>query len=559
MIPRKRIEQKQTSRILMRTKYFRDVIFGDKYTNAIMMKTKDEGEASATDKIVWARYPKKAAIGFLNSGSYIGSHDLNYAIGHYTSAVTGQRTGTIIKLDDIVVYANAYSLATVWVTKDGLIWKRAKYNGSYDIPFSISDERRVGKRSTGTFSCDYNNSIIYCTTSTYEEDENGEWIITRKSTSLNTITEFGEILAITLFQPIWIGNTRHGSLLAISTKVNSSASDFKYRILEVNEDSQFTYKSDLPNLKLYDEYGELSDSRYFAINNGNVTMFVYIGKKRNWAISEYVDGSCIYNIVVAVTSNFGLTFSIQEIFHYSGTWYGRSAFYRPYDIFYRNGYYHVVVVDGAYNVHHFRAEARDQYESLLLWQEIEHAPYQDIELVSGCGALYVSEPLAYQVRLHYTDNAEYNSSIYPNIRLRNCMYTPNDIGLGNRAYSHLDSGYLNVFFEDGELSEDTGICFECSGYNIYMEHPFENSEKSFAVQLRSYFTYEQEEPLKDGDYCYAGDGPGPRPEPEIPYWNPYTRYYPGDVVMYTYKWECLVANKRDIPPEESIYWTKKED
>ena len=478
MIPRERKPQAQTSRLFLRTKDHRDCIYNDTYTNAIVMKV--DGQ----DKIVWARYPQKCSIGFLNSGAYIGQHDFDYAIGHFDTAILGQRSGTMIQLDDIVIYINAYTTSSVWVTKDGLTWKQAKYNGSFDTPLN-PNMRRIGKRSIGSWSHSYNYTqtvVLYCTSYTFEEDEQGEWNIVRNS---NSVTVYDS----TNRAPSWIGHTRHGALVLRQ----STAGDDKIRVYECNADGDFTFKSELAKPTLYDESGDITDLRYFTVTHEDTTAFIYVGMKRGPG-SEYAQGSCIYNICVYSTSNYGLTWELSQLFSYGGIWYSRVRSI-PSDIFYRDGFYHVIAFDGGGNMHHHKSA------DCVTWEEVTHAPYQDIELVSGCGAMYEPEPTTFQVRLHYTDDASYNSDLYPNIRMKNCVYGPENMGFGNRAYTHLDKGYFNMYFEYGEPTEDTGICFECSGYLIYFEEPFVNTEKSYAVKLRSYVTAEQAEPLKQGDYC----------------------------------------------------------
>ena len=57
MKPRQREPQKQTSRLFLRTKDHRDVIYQDKYHNAIWANT-DEID----DELVWLKYPKNALL-----------------------------------------------------------------------------------------------------------------------------------------------------------------------------------------------------------------------------------------------------------------------------------------------------------------------------------------------------------------------------------------------------------------------------------------------------------------------------------------------------------------
>ena len=121
MKPRQREPQKQTSRLFLRTKDHRDVIYQDKYHNAIWANT-DEID----DELVWLKYPKNALlntyyVGYGTFGWMDVDRQFQYA-RHFGGAVRGRlfslECGIVVNVAQV---SSSYQLFSI--SDDGIVWQ----------------------------------------------------------------------------------------------------------------------------------------------------------------------------------------------------------------------------------------------------------------------------------------------------------------------------------------------------------------------------------------------------------------------------------------------------
>lgn len=123
MKPKERKPQKQTSRMYLRKHDHRDVIFDDKYHNAMWCKTEH-----IDDELVWTKFPNKALM-FANKPVW-GWMDVDRQFQYALGAGTGSRSCRLFKLNNgiafmVDVYTNLAS-AYIYATDNGVVWKDIK-------------------------------------------------------------------------------------------------------------------------------------------------------------------------------------------------------------------------------------------------------------------------------------------------------------------------------------------------------------------------------------------------------------------------------------------------
>lgn len=136
--PKERKQQKQTSRLYLRNRDHRDVIYNDAYINALWANTED-----VDDELVWAKFPNKALM-FYDYPTF-GWIDVDRQFQYAMTVGGGQRSGRMFRLNNGIVWifdtysgvGSAYAIAT----DNGVVWKNitSKFtsipNYQYAIPF----------------------------------------------------------------------------------------------------------------------------------------------------------------------------------------------------------------------------------------------------------------------------------------------------------------------------------------------------------------------------------------------------------------------------------------
>lgn len=131
MKPRQREQQKQSARMYLRKHDHRDVIFGDKYHNAVWAKTED-----IEDELVWVKYPKNGLMYYRDAGSYTGGLGWMDADRQFSYGVSGLGGGSnrsmIFGLDcGITVFFSAgTSSGYLYITEDGITWHKIDLGAS---------------------------------------------------------------------------------------------------------------------------------------------------------------------------------------------------------------------------------------------------------------------------------------------------------------------------------------------------------------------------------------------------------------------------------------------
>lgn len=125
MKPRQRNQQKQKARMLLRAKDHRDVIYQDKYHNAIWAKTED-----IEDELVWVKYARQTMLMSYGGSQYqagsvgIMDADRQFAYGFSSGGGTigvpwvfGLECGITVHL------IHGASQTHFWISEDGIVWQ----------------------------------------------------------------------------------------------------------------------------------------------------------------------------------------------------------------------------------------------------------------------------------------------------------------------------------------------------------------------------------------------------------------------------------------------------
>lgn len=494
MKPKKREEQYQSSRMYLREHDHRDVIMNNKYHNAIYMK-KD-----GVDDVVWAKYPKRMVIG--SYGNYFGNVDLEYGSGHYTQGKSGQRTSAEKKLDDCTIHINSYSKSTVWLTEDGVVWKRVGYNGGSStandsFPY-VNNYDVLGKNTIGSVvfnSIDWNNKIYDLSVfliKFIKDEETGEW--TTKAISKTTRYNFREVTGKNMYP----GNIplvgRYGDdciFINQMTLVGYSDTPNISYVWRMDSEGNIDRIATLPISTKYDAGGSRisAQSRYASNSSNTVSVHTFwgiFGKNWDW----------YQPMVVYTTTDGGLTWTDFELQRIHNTNYSQlSAAEIKVDLFYRAGKFHVYYADFGNVIHHWSSSNGTS------WQEESLGNYVDIKLEGGFGSNIVQEPNYEYIRVKFNPSSEYNSDTYPNVEFRNAI---NYINSGAMRVN-FDEGNYNMLFKDGKqssISKENYLCCSLSGYFIYFDDcDLQSSSNSFALQFKGYNATNGAETIQAGDYC----------------------------------------------------------
>ena len=543
MKPKKRYQQTQSGRLFMRDKDHRDVVYQDKYHNALLWKEENGKES------VWVRYPRRTCI--LNVGeNHIAMLDVDRRCIHKFFQELGQRTQYIIPFKNLLVYVNYYgNIPTLKVSEDGQVWYPVQGISEVINSHSFDDDSvYVYSRSTVTDS-EGRWAVLGVTRVQFYKDSDGNW---KTSTSYRS---FKYASPRTNTSPTVMPlDATHNGLIVIHDVVTQEM-DYPYpqHPVEVYQIDSHLNQTYLGEFFVSGEAISASFNVQYHTNarglqlcqKGSFLCLAVVGGFRTRKQGDYayfIDKVTLYG-----SSDNGATWVGQEVYRsrehnqYEGGWNSSERYFR---LIYRKSKFYLYFYHPFLN--NFQCWASD----------------------TGCGDFYqVNLPEYVDVPIEQNPSGYYSAQ-YPShqtVRLKLLQPAPNG--------SDGNANFLNAFtlvlyqyqdfisimdFLNGEQTDvsnkEEHLCFVADGYLFYFDNmALVCNDNCYAIQLASTTDEQSFEHLMEGDYCYRGTTP-----PIYPYWNPYTQYNVGDIVIYGDTFECLIANKNQVPRAESIYWRKQE-
>ena len=508
MKPKERIRQYQSSRLFLRKNDHRECIANDIYHNAIWM-TKQQDD-KFIDDAVWIKYPERALIGTFkrNNVTYMGNTNINFCDSHYVQVETNQRTFSVKKMQDCTIAISSYGSSSIWLTEDGVVWKKVGYNGgspSVNDPFPYANNFDVvGANCIGNASF----SLIDTKTRTYDlntfviqfikDEETKEWStqVFRQSRRFVFYEILGNMYPSTIN---FCGLTQSRAIFMNQfTKVGYSDTPDVTFVWSMDNEGNVEQVGTIPLSKAYDTNGKLVDGDYsrFATNpTKTVSCRVFVGR-------QGTNNRWVYNVLVHTTSDGGATWNGQLIkdIHDSG-YYGRSIAEFRCDLCYRDGEFHLYFADYNGITYHWTSYDGETWEEKFL------GDYVDVTVEGAFGSCVMQEPFYEKVRIKFNNNSDADSSTYPNLAFSTAI---GQIPSGGMNRKQFDEGNHNITFINGlphMTSMEDYLCCQIGNYIVFFKdcNLYYNAD-SWAIELRNYDEYNGVELVLPEDYCCSDGG-----------------------------------------------------
>lgn len=524
----------------MRDKDHRDVVYQDKYHNALLWKEENGKES------VWVRYPRKMNIVSLDAQSY-AVLDVDRRCLHYLLKTTVQRSNDIIPLEDLLVYYDYYgSIPTMYISEDGQIWKEiqgvsAVINGhAFDRHSAFAYQRRNITDSEGNWN------VIDITRVDFYKDSEGEWKTSNSSASF----KYRRGRNAGNYGATPIGNTHNGIIVIHDVLTQDMPYPYPQHPVEVYHIDSHLNQTYLGEFYASNEAIDTFNVKYHTNKQGiqfcQKGSFMCIAVVSNFrtrdtsSYSYYKDKVILYG-----SSDNGATWTGQEIYdtpeHTQYEYWNSSE--RWFRLIYIKTKFYFYFYD--HSNANCQCWASDTGSN---WYQVNLPEYVDVPVEQNpSGYNTAQNPTQTTVRLKVLTSAP--SGEGGNASFLTSFYYPTN------QYTDLTSQYEFLNGEQTNVSnKEEHLCFVADGYLFYFDNmALVCNDNCYAIQLASTTDEQSFEHLMEGDYCYRGTTP-----PIYPYWNPYTQYNVGDIVIYGDTFECLIANKNQVPRAESIYWRKQE-
>lgn len=538
MKPKKRYQQTQSGRLFMRDKDHRDIVYQDKYHNALLWKDKDGKEST------WVRYPRKTCLCWIGKEFVI--LDVDRRCVHFISRELGQRNFSCIFLEDLAVLYNSWSYNEMWmkVSEDGQIWNPIEKYGGVINTQPFSRDCTFGYSKSSMTDAEGYWEVISIEKVHYYKDVEGAW----KREVSNASFRYKEYrYGNTTATPI--GYTHNGIIVAhdLNVEYSTPISNHNVSIFLIDNNFNQTYLGEIENISgfvlgsLRPKYYSNAEDIQFCQKGSFMAMIVYVSMRvRPGSYSDYWQTVAI----LFGSADNGATWSRKEIFR-GEVIIGGSSHTDRFRLIYRKDKFYCYAYDNgnSYCMCYSSTNGID-------WYQVNLPEYVDVPIEQNPSGYYSSQYPAHQsVRLKVLQSAPSGSDANANFI---DSFTHQYVNGSNENTSLID--FLNG--EQTNVSnKEEHLCFIANGYLFYFDNmALVCNDYCYAIQLASTTDEQSFEHLMEGDYCYRGTTP-----PEYPYWNPYTQYNVGDIVIYGDKFECLIANKNQVPREESIYWRKKDE
>lgn len=527
--PRKRLEQKQSARMYLRSRDHRDVIYQDKYHNAIYVKKDD------TDEISWVKYPRDALIRFIrtnySANAYLGWIDTErqFQYGQYIGNASTNLVLQIDKYNCCVYYIDREN--TCLVTTDGIVWKTIQgkpvyWGNTYFANDSVWNPNGTEIITSGTYS--FTISEL-----NYNEDTD---VWSWRNITINVVGASGSRYS-------YLGATNEGGIFMEYSRTEPS-----YGADYITDATFVKILKDGTRHVISHEFLTWEDS-FIMAEYGNGYSVCRAGSKMGcvqyYRRNKNRNGEWYERLDVGISPDFGNTWNFERLLLLSDS----STRLEKYAMFARGNTIYLL-----YNTNGVNADQRGDMVMKkttdgMTWEEITLPSVVELPVISygGYGIADTSSSIL-RIAIKPTQVESYDVS------LASLMFYHNE-GVAI-AMDFYDKHAYSIHFKDGEIcdadDEDFYLCLYIqNGWCAYFnnEH-LTATEGSFAWYANDTISGVPDI-LTEGDYCYRGSQP-------YEYWSPYKNYKVGDIVLYNDTWICIAPNTNQVPKADSIYWRKQE-
>lgn len=165
MRPKKRVEQGQSGRLVLRNNDHRDVVYNGSYINNLFFNTGGFMSASYAYynakvlKQYWTKYPRKCLlVGIYNSSADrygVGYYDIDRDVMHTAPWANSYLNVRVWRLKDFIVISSTYSSSSLYASEDGCFWEQVNSNvgsvdGFVEYDYDSNKIAYVGNTASGT-------------------------------------------------------------------------------------------------------------------------------------------------------------------------------------------------------------------------------------------------------------------------------------------------------------------------------------------------------------------------------------------------------------------------
>lgn len=467
---KERTNQYQSARLYLRRKDHRDIVYNEKYHNAMCFIQEDDEKI--LDVVKWQKYKPHTLLGFIQTQSGYGgfvSIDVFNKVVHHANKTIGRMN--VVTLKDYVVgfvVENNQSNRQMFISKDGHKFQEIDYPTQQWCPYGDTNSLAYLSLSGSTLS------VKLATVQENEETEDIE------------VVDDG-IIASRVFENIWYyycyGRSDNGVVIfagsySDSNFYNVTESGFE-EILRTSTADQT--KPDLANSNRYTAYGNgvaimpskrvLEPSR----NVFRVEILAYVLKSSG--------GKMVVIDHHSDHSNYSYGNCISDVIYKNGIWW----YYYQQCLTEWDGY-------GGHTLHYrlriFKSEDAEN------WEEVYVPTFVDIPIVETSIRYSRNGENPYK-KLRLVMNLDASIPESENTYITN--YRGMETKWGDRAENGLNFGTTLI---DGRATDrEQGICIAVGGnyYVVFKNMDFSESEDNFAFSRNAFIEYG--EPVQEGDYC----------------------------------------------------------
>lgn len=517
MKPKKRIQQYQSSRLFLRNKDHREVVYNDTYHNILYANEIDDPEDPDDEKkkltgIVWKRYPRLYFMSLISVfEQFVGYHIYHFTVdidrqyvyddGHNLFGHGGTRSGYYPKLKDYWFAGSGNPTWFVYRANDGI-----EFN--YNDPIDISGNRygTNGLINYGVISgSNYNYNIRLL-----KEKDDGTIIINNEITFQRTFE----------YNVFYLGPTNDGALFMSTNIYSTESTVYIYKI--------HGYPDFLPEV-----YVDIVEE-IFPGSIHNVSSIRYCRKGSFLAIAivyaSYSGGLRHHKAVIWSTMNDGETINKQGFIELTMDSMYNDECIRT-KLVERNGWFYFYGSVGGGKCYGWKSLDG------INWTALNLPPYLDVPTITEGNLVYPAVPEKYRIVIdpdNTPDDYEYTIRFW-------------DLIISDEMFGFKNGDHITKM----DMTDEDYLYMAYANIHFYIDNMiFLQSENNFCFQISTGGVRTGvPDTLLEGDYCYSGGT-------ILPYWDPYTVYAIGDLVSYGKTWKCKTSNK-NVPPTEGIYWTAK--
>ena len=493
MKPRERKEQAQSSRLYLRNKDHREVIFNDMYHNAMWANV-----GNIHDELVWVKYPKKALMHRVKP--FTGWIDVDRQFCYGMNLDGQQRSGSFYRLrNNTVIYYGAYSGLgddNCYAIEDGIIWHDISSKITSFIPYG-QPTFYIGEDTMAyLWGDDYwhggGDKKHINWTRIYKDDE-GEFQVEQKSYTLDCDTSW-----INWYTPLYFVGTINDTAIVIKENVDRNLNCQQW-FFSIDKTGHVEMISDPVPQITWMAYVSSGGDKFVSTQKAKRLFFA---TSSTFSHDQYQHWSS--QVVAWMSMDGGRTWT-KEVLYGGDTLpdYNPQAgnnqnriemFQRDGEVFLLFGQASNKDGTGWHEVHLFSTLTGTS------WSEIPLPKWVDLPVLneySGQGVSPASkDTLRIAIRPNETSGQDYN------------MFDLLEFaGVGGTFFMDYDHG--NLMFKDGKLvdllDEEFYMVIGSGSLHLYFDNRYmAESSKAFAWFTREYNSQlDGADYIQNGDYCVA--------------------------------------------------------